>query len=67
MPNRVTREKLATIAYRLGLRLATTSFRRDGALRHRIVRVALNWKQDGRAMTRPPERQPTAGRFMAAA
>ncbi|PAW75150.1 MAG: hypothetical protein B9S38_02370 [Verrucomicrobiia bacterium Tous-C4TDCM] len=54
-------------ARRLGLRLATTSFRREGAMRHRIVRVALEWRQDGRAMMRLPRRHRTAGRFMAAA
>ena len=53
-------------ARRLGLRLATTSFRRDGHLRHWIVRIALEWRQDGRAMMRLPRRHRTAGRFMAA-
>lgn len=50
-------------ARRMGARLATVSFRRDGQLRFRMVRIAGDWKQTGHAVARMPRREQLSGRW----
>ena len=49
-------------ARRLGLRIATVSFRRDGAILFRALRIAGDWPT-GHRVARTPRREQVSGRW----
>lgn len=51
-------------ARRMGWRLATVSFERDGRLLCRVLRLAVEWRNDGRAVMRRPRREQVTGRWL---
>lgn len=50
-------------ARRMGVRLASVSTRRDGALMFRMVRIEAGWRS-GHLFARLPRRNPTTGHWL---